>query len=442
MPSTLDNYVNLDRAVDDLTDWGSNLDGGSPNIPTVHMPLVSDITAPRNILALVPTFARNSIGTYEDVSNVIQTATANNPRFEDGKYLCEDNTTNILKHNRDFNTAGVNWVANGVLTYSADSTVAPDGTTTADTLGDNDATKNASFYQLFATVNGTQQVYDIFVKKNISASTFPGLGLSIDGTGTTIQIALDITDGTSTVRSSSSAPDFIDCIEVGDYYHYAIGFTPVVTEAGALALIYPAVNTDASDTWVTAVTGTAIFWGVGMSSLGYLTSTIPTVAATVERLDDVLTLTPSPSTTGFTIYMEIEPLVDFADIDNAKVRLFGSADSGTDEIRTIGAGSWSYTVSGGGGFFAVNKSDFVKGTTYKVAFSVQQVGGNEVAYAYLDGVAKVSGSSAAGTLDHSDTDMTLGYLATGVQGSCPFKVKDWGVWEYGKSGQDLGNLTG
>ncbi len=126
-----------------------------------------DDTTEQNLV----TFSRGSIGTYTDENGTIQTAVADEPRFdhdpETGEslgLLVEESRTNNLLHSLDFSST---WVPNnGTLT--AYNIVSPDGTINAakyDWTGTSGAFVNNGLQQNFTTIaTGSSITASCFVK--------------------------------------------------------------------------------------------------------------------------------------------------------------------------------------------------------------------------------------------------------------------------------------
>jgi hypothetical protein len=285
-------------------------------------------------------------------------------------------------------------------------------------------------------------------KLGAAPTEYPGIGLVYSG-GISIftQVLCDAYLGTMTARVGGgvTAPGQTWVEDAGLNWRFHLTFDNNATLNNVIAaLMYGSVNTDGSATWVTSTTNTttSTFLFIQVEEWPDGTSYIPTAGATVQRVDEILTITPCPVTKDFTFYMEFVPTIDWSDIDAGFVRLFGSDDSGGDELRTIGGVGWSWTVFGGGGLLVIKQTDFVKDSVYKIAVSVRQDGANEITNLFVNGVVQIDNESDAGTLDHSDVDLDIGFYDPGLQGTCPMKVKDFAVWDYAKPPADLLILSG
>ena len=96
---------------------------------------------------------------------------------------------------------------------------------------------------------------------------------------------------------------------------------------------------------------------------------------------------------------------------NGDIVLFSSDDTGGDEIRTVQGVSYDYTVDGGGGYFTLLDTDFVKDTRSEWGFQRYQDGSNVIAKIFLDGVKKLE-KTVVQTLSHSDTAFEIGWRST------------------------------
>jgi len=99
-----------------------------------------------------------------------------------------------------------------------------------------------------------------FYKKTTSAATFPGLSLELRLGSTTVtkQLTVDTDNGTVTARSSNGS-DVHHINDAGNWWEVALEAANNSTgNTEARIRIYPAVNTDASGTWVSAQTGSCI----------------------------------------------------------------------------------------------------------------------------------------------------------------------------------------
>jgi len=121
--------------------------------------------------ASLVTFTRASSGTYVDSAGVIQTATNDVPRFDHNPttgeslgLLVEEARTNSIFGSADFSST---YTSLTNLTATVDTAVAPDGSTTADTIAGASSTLNIKyFYKNFTTTATGAYTASIYLKAN------------------------------------------------------------------------------------------------------------------------------------------------------------------------------------------------------------------------------------------------------------------------------------
>ncbi len=184
---------------------------------------------------------------------------------------------NLLTFSGDLANAA--WTLNNPGTRTGNTDVAPDGTTTAATITDNITSNFTSVRQTVTVANNSQQyTASVYIKKTTSASSYPGLGLTLSG-GTIkyASLALNTTTGAATARTGET-PDFITVTDVGTYWRVQWAITNNTTGNTSLIVdVYAAVNIDASATWTATTTGSTVAWGAqlntGSTALPYVATT-------------------------------------------------------------------------------------------------------------------------------------------------------------------------
>lgn len=246
-------------------------------------------------------FSRSSTGTYFDAAGVMQTAASNVPRKEHDPVtgtvrglLMEEQRTNRSIWSQDFSVGKWTTSKTTGATVTADTTLAPDGTTTADTLvlvGAGDYLYRPQ--NSYPAVAGQSAVFSCHTKHVLNGFVTWGGASPL---------------GTTTYSTETLA---------GGWYRLSVSRTfTETTSAKVLQLIIGGS--------IAATAGTFTIWGAQLEAGTYPTSYIPTTTATATRSADVAT---------FTIPARV-------------VRLVTIYDDGTTSQQAVTPGA-SYTIPTG-----------------------------------------------------------------------------------------------
>ncbi len=209
------------------------------------------------------TFSRSSTATYFDAGGVMQTAAAGTPRLDHDSatgeakgILIEESRTNLATSSIWFESWSLLNSPGGNGLVSADTTAAPDGTTTADTISNSGMAQTNVYRPLVPAANsGTSFTFSVWAK---------------DKTGTALLAfggASDLTSFPVASISSGSA-----------WTRYSVTAT-TSTNNGK---VYPQIS-------VAGGSSVAV-WGGQLEQGSFPTSYIPTASAAVTRAADVLTI--------------------------------------------------------------------------------------------------------------------------------------------------------
>ena len=188
--------------------------------------------------------------------------------------LIEEQRTNLLLRSEDFTTS---WGAVST-TVTANTTVAPDGTTTADTLT---AATTGAYVQQNVTFTGDgDKAYSVFLKAGTSTTTRLTLR---DTTATVNRGSVDIT-WTAGVPSGVATFGTLQGIDSFGNGWYRVRML-------ATGVVAANTNQFRFSPDPIASTGTSIMWGAQTENGSFATSYIPTVASQVTRTADVATIT-------------------------------------------------------------------------------------------------------------------------------------------------------
>ncbi len=338
-----------------------------------------------------PTFTRATYATFLNSDYSLTTVGSGVARNTYKGFLVEKGSINRISYRRDFS----GWIARGTASVTVDQAVGIDGNQKAD--------------QISVGAETTDDLYT--VATGYTASTnLPTL------------IAVKKISSTGTLNIQNPAGVAYGKYQV-DLSLLSTGWELITKDHAAVTTVNPFISDGSGigGLQLFASSGTISFYAdfAHQEEGAFLTSIIAdgTEGSTLTRDPDKLSYSSeSINSTDFTILLKsVYPIAAGADYADSEVRLFGTNDSrGTAyEVRTIGDTAYGYTHGTGGGEFAVKKSDLVKNTAANFAFSLSQEGANVRAIIYRNKV-EVLNTTTAGTLDHSNSGLEVGYWAADI----------------------------
>jgi hypothetical protein len=237
-------------------------------------------------------FSRASVATYYDADGVLQTAAIDEPRYaydpETGDFeglLIEEQRTNLFTYSEQFDNSA--WTKTNV-TITANAEVAPDGTTTADKIVENNATGIHHLWHTGRNVaSGSTYTFSLFVKKsernvlirldNISASS--------TWNGVTPTVIFDFATESITVNNGSINSGFIPYPN-GWYRLYVTGVATATTNTSPNILLVSGTSAGSANYEGDGTSGLFI-WGAQLEEGAFPTSYIKTEASQVTRAADI-----------------------------------------------------------------------------------------------------------------------------------------------------------
>ena len=283
----------------------------------------------------------STVGEYIPTTSAINSA----PRFDHNPttgeslgLLVEEARTNFLLQSQDFATTwgGAN------ITIASDSTTAPDGTTTADTLTHVTAASERSQTSQSFTA-GSAITVSIFAKKNTSDFFRFEIGNVVScwfnlNTGV---IGSNQAGSGNVLFSAKSIQPFPD-----GWYRCVLTCTTSTITTVSVKLF--ATNTDGNSS---SINSSVYLWGAQLEAGAFATSYIPTTTATVTRAADVASITGANFSSW---YNQTEGTVFAGFIPRTFAQACGllSLDDGTTserlQTRVSTAGNGSFLVADGG----------------------------------------------------------------------------------------------
>lgn len=367
------------------------------------------------------TFTRGTTATFVGSNGLIQTAAIDAPRFDYDPatlapkgLLVEEARTNIFTYSQQFDD--ILWLK-GIgynSTVTANSTTAPDGTLTADTLvaDSGGGTGSVIIARAQPIISGTSYTMTFFAKANtlswirffLLSYTTPGNGgayFNLSGNGSVGTVDAGYTAAISPFGNG--------------WYRCSLSFTAGVSITGEMRLLLANANND------TAVarngTSSVFIWGAQLEAGAFATSYIPTVASTVTRNADVATMTGTNFSNWYnqsegTFVINLTPVgaptgaantrfleANDGTANNRKPLLFSSG-TGVAAAQYRVAGADQAFLSSAAGVFAANLN-----LRIATAYAVNNFG------ASYNGATAVTDTS--GSVSNTATQLTIGYATSG-----------------------------
>lgn len=314
------------------------------------------------------TFTRASSGTFTGSNGLIQSAAINAPRFDynpvtlaSNGLLIEEQRTNLVTYSEQFDNAA--WTKLEA-TVTANSTVAPDGTTTAD-LYITSATIGIEHYmfQAWTALASTAYTASVYVKAN-SGSVFSlqFRVASVWPNSTVVGVEFNLSTGTGAVVGGNPSPTFSIASVGGGWYRCSMTAT---TGSGGI----PQFRVQTNDNG-----GSIYLWGAQLEAGAFPTSYIPTVAAQVTRSADAASMTGTNFSSWYaanqgTLYSEVVS----APVSNIAQQVWYISDNSANNAMFLRRNT-SATPSVGVVVSGVPQADINNGiaaasSTYKFAFA-------------------------------------------------------------------------
>lgn len=245
------------------------------------------------------TFTRSTTATFTNSAGLIATAAINAPRFDYDPVtlqpkglLIEEQRTNLLTYSEQFDDAA--WSKNST-TVTANTTAAPNGSATADTLANTATTAAHSVSHPVTTVSGNTFTMSFFVKKGtvqyitiglyFNASNNSGAGFDLDAGTVT---------GTGAIGTGYSASNATINSVGNGWYRISVVCTIGDSVANTARLFHrsvPYTSGTLVDSYAGLISEESFIWGAQLEAASFATSYIPTVASQVTRAADNASMT-------------------------------------------------------------------------------------------------------------------------------------------------------
>jgi hypothetical protein len=297
--------------------------------------------------------------TYFNGVNVVK-ANGGEARFEPDGYLDEPESTNLLLSSRLLDDADGNWGAAAEDPNCTQNETGVDGVAnTAWTHTDSEAGGQAYIIQTYAKAADDDSDYtaSVFIKKQASASHYPGLCLIFSGGTTSYGIVIvdavngALVDGTGFEPSGSSIES------VGDWWRVSVTQPDVNADCTAVGFrIYTAIANAFDGGLDNAAQGTTVFDFAQLENASVPTSPIYTTSTAVTRPADSFSLTMTDAfKEKFSEALGSELAPDFGVVLGEELitdendRTFSDGDVGNWTEVTDGSSTLAYNTDSIGG---------------------------------------------------------------------------------------------
>jgi len=377
----------------EVTKSPTRLAAGLP-IPLLLMPLQSDLRLLRGVG--VATFTRSTIKRYlRKDTGLITVAAIDEPAFEQNGILIEGASENLLIRAEEFDNAAWIKVRNSI---TANAIVAPDGTTTADASIANTDNNNHRNQQAFTFVGTTTYTATAFVKAGNKTVCYLTVEFSDPNANTAY---FDLSTGTvGTVQAG------LDGATIKRLTNGWFRITATRTTIGGGASFVHVAWANADNDAVFAGDGSTVDghnWGAPLEALPFASSYIKTVASTVPRTADNLSIDaaniPAP-TADYTVSMEVDAIGFDSSLSQVLFNVAGETSRRIAWNTTTGAIEATH-----GAVTSVSTSTFSAGDRVKISFVVDAT--NQTLY--INGIQE--DQDAKGTVTGTATSINIGHQA-------------------------------
>jgi hypothetical protein len=240
------------------------------------------------------TFSRGSIGTFVNKNGLIETASANIPRFDYDSVtgeckglLIEESRQNLVTYSEDYSNAI--WTKLGV-SVTTNAAIAPDGTLTADLITENNSSAFHQVYYSTATLTANTYTISAFVKQGVGNRyfRFGGFGLTTANEAPIFNISTGevyLPSTTTLFKSASITP----------YPNGWYRCTCTIEYTGSTGVPYFTTSNSSTNfsniSYTTDTTSSIYMWGAQVEVGVFPTSYIPTTSSTVTRSADNASMT-------------------------------------------------------------------------------------------------------------------------------------------------------
>lgn len=341
------------------------------------------------------TFTRSTTATYTNSSGVLSTAAINAPRFDynpttlaSNGLLIEEQRTNLFTYSEQFDNAFWTKVRTSI---TANSTIAPDGTLTADTLVENTAANTThQMYSLF-TVSAVTHTISLYVK----AAGRNWVVINSNATGSYLASYFNIATGSL----GTIASGYTGVISPAANGFFRIQLTATFTTTLPEIDIQLATGNN-SNSYTGDGTSGVYIWGAQLEAGAFATSYIPTTTAAATRAADAASMTGTNFSSWYnategTIFSSALSLNGAGTVSQAVYSIYGNT-ARTLAFRTIGRTPTFQVEDGGSPQASFTGSLWADASVMKIAGAYKV---NNFAASFAGNAATTGTSGSLPTVD-------------------------------------------
>jgi hypothetical protein len=311
-----------------------------------------------------------------ETDGYIQQAVANTARITPDGVLSEVASENELTYSEDFSNAA--WQNLQTPTLTTNNGVAPNASSTADLLGDDNASAHEAKFQTFTA---TAAAWTVSLYAKAGTSSIVSLQVFRSG-GANIIVEFQLT-GTGSTDTETGSPTSVDIESLSNGW-YRCSITATLDANAFNMYVYPARASTLGSPNV-AATGDVLVWGAQAEAQSAPTSYIPTTSAAVTRSADALVYTAGANVVAASGTVIIAATPDsISAANNSILDIYKASPLNAVRMRINAGGPQLIVYSGGASVASLKKSSVSAGETHVYAavwaendFRWYQDGGSE-----------------------------------------------------------------
>lgn len=252
-------------------------------------------------IANVPgySFSRASTGFYTEASGVLTSFASGALRRGSRGALIEGARTNLLLRSQEFDNAS--WTKTRA-SITADAIAAPDGTTTADKLVEDNTSSSSHFVQQAVSVtNASVYTFSVYVKA--AERSIVAIQMATAGFGADINAWFDLSTGLVGTTAGSPTAATIEALANG---WYRISITKTATASALTAFRIFLATADGAASYSGDNASGLYIWGAQLEAAAGASSYIPTAGSTATRAADAAVVAGLSAPAAYSLFVEYE----------------------------------------------------------------------------------------------------------------------------------------